>query len=340
MLNPIVLKLGVVKDWCYKSIEKKQNELKTYLFKLNQIQKFLNIFFYYYGFRSFFIRLFFNKNTLHIFLNKGYYLHLIQNYRDKFFIKKRKITFSANFILKLLNFFNLLKYKRYLKLKYQKFQNKYFLNDLNFKFNFTIKRLYFVNFVDYLKKKLYSKKVLTLSDLFLKKCFITLNVFLNSRTSIYLTIKYLLKPNLITYYLKKFKNNISFNLIKLKKFENYFYFSTSFNWFLQYLLFNQNFAYNLSKLIQFYVEQLSNFKFLNSLLYFVTNLINFFLINNVLKGIRIEIKGILGKTARSKVKVLKLGQFVSYVKIFSKLDFYHSVIFTKKGTFGLKITTF
>lgn len=336
-INPTIFKIGTTKDWYFKSIEKKRNELKNYLFKLNQIQNFISIFFYYYGLKSYFIRLFYSKTTLHIFISHSYN-------NNKFYNKKKFVKTSyksVHFLLKIINVTYLLKLKRYLKIKYFKLAFNDFRNNINFKFGFSIKKLNIVTLINYLKKKIKLKTISSLYNVFLKKIFVSLNYFFNSKTFLYLTIKFKFKPNINKQCLQIYVNNISFNLLKLKKFEKNSFFKTSLNIFVKYIMSSSNnYSQNISTFTQFFIEQLNNYKHLNFLLNFIKNIIKCFLIQSLINGVIIEIRGNLSKNPRATSKVLKIGQTVSRVKIYSQIDFCESICYTKKGTFGIKVFSY
>lgn len=331
-VNLTIFKIGTTKDWCFKSIEKKRNELKNYLFKLNQIQNFILIFFYYYGLKSYFIRLFYSKTSLHFYINHSYNHKLL----NKKIIFKTSYK-SVNFLLKIINITYLLKFKRYLKIKHLKSVCFNFVNNINFKFSFSIKKLNILTLTNYLKKKLKLKKVSSVYTFFLKKLFVSLNRFFGNKTFIYLTIKFGLKPNINKQCLQTYINNLSFNLLKLKKFEKNSFFKASLNTFVKYIMSSSlNYSYNIGTFIKFLIEQLNNYKHLNFLLNFIKNIIKCFIIKTFINGITIEIKGNLSKNPRATNKILKIGTTVSCVKIYSKIDFCESVCYTKKGTFGIK----
>jgi hypothetical protein len=332
-INPTVLKIGTTKDWCFKSIEKKRNELKNYLFKLNQIQNFILIFFYHYGLKSYFIRLFYSKTTLHIYIS--------HSYSSKSFNKK--IIFktpykSVPFLLKILNITFLLKLKRYLKIKHLKLARNDLINNVNFKFCFSIKKLNIITLTHYLKKKLKLKNVSSMCNFFLKKIFVSLNHFFDNKTFLYLTVKFRLKPNFNKQCLQSDISHLSFNLLRLKKFEKTSFFKASLTMFVKYIMsFSYNYASNIAIFAQFYIEQLNNYKHLNFLLNFIKNIIKCFVIKTLVNGVIIEIRGNLSKNPRATNKLLKIGQTLSRVKIHSKIDFCESVCYTKKGTFGIKV---
>lgn len=332
-VNQTVFRIGATKDWYFKSIEKKRNELKNYLFKLNQIQNFIVIFFYYYDLKSYFIRLFFSKTALHIYLSHGY----IRKFSNKKKIFKKSLK-SVNFLLKITNITYFLKFKRYLKIKHLKLVSNDFDNNIDFKFGFNIKKPNITILINFLKKKCTLKKVSVLCNFFLKKFFISLTNFFNYKTFVYLTVKFRLKPSFNRQCLQTYVNNLAFNLLKLKKFEKNSFFKSSLNTFVKYIIsFNFNYGYAIATFAQFYIEQLDNYKHLNFLLHFIKSIIQYFAIKNSINGVIIQIRGNLNKNSRATSKLLTIGSTISRVKINSKLDFYESVCFTPKGTFGVKV---
>lgn len=331
-INFNVFRIGVTKDWYFKSIEKKRNELKIYLFKLNQIQNFILIFFYYYGLKTYFIRLFYNKMTLYVYVNHSLIKLLIKNNVVKTTYK------SIPFLFKIVNIASLLKFKRYIKIKHINLIRNSYINNQNFKFNFSIKNLNFVNITKYLKKKLQLNTLSYVCNFFLKKYFLSLSKFFNHKTLLYLIIKYIIKPNFNKQCVKTNIRSLSFNLLKLKKFEKNNFFKLGLNNTVKYFLsLNQNCANNIAVLIQFLIEQLNNLKNLNYLLNFIENLIKCFLIKVLINGVLIKMKGNLSKNTRAIKKSLTIGRPISCVKINSQLDFHRLTIYTKKGTIGIKV---
>ena len=335
-INPTIYRLGIIKDWCFKCVEKKANEFRIYQFKLNQIQNFLFIFFYYYDLKLYFTRLFYNNINIHIFITHSY------SYQKKSLMKKKYLKVlpykSKNFILKLINIIELLKLIRFIKLKYLKLLSSDLTKDLNFKFHFSVKRQNFKVFKKYLRTKYQFKNFLKVCDFFLKKCLISLSNYLNNKTYVFLTIKYVLKPSLNNYYLKKNKTILSFNFLKFKKFEKRYFFKPIINLFTKYLLSScKNYSYNISMFTQLFLEQLHNPKYLNILFSFIKNFIKHFFIKTSITGLLIKIRGNLTKNPRATKKSIIVGKSLSCTKINSMLNFHESVCYTKKGTLGLKI---
>lgn len=336
-INPTIFRLGITKDWCFKCVEKKANEFKTYVFKLNQIQNFLSIFFYHYGLKLHFIRLFYNNLNIHIFVTHTH------SYRIRI-IRKTKISKvlpyrSKNFVLKIINIIQLLKLIRFIKLKYFKTLSSYLAKDLNFKFYFSVKRQNLKVFKRYLKTKYQLKVFSNVCDFFLKKCLISLNNYLGNKTSVVLTIRHALKPNLNNYLLKKHKTNLCFNLLKLKKFEKKHFFKPIVNEFVKYLLSSyQNYSYNMLTFTQLFFEQFNNPKYLNILLSLIKNIIRHFFMKTSIIGLVMKIKGNLTKNPRATNKSIIVGKPIGCTKINSMVNFHEVVCYTKKGTLGFKIS--
>ena len=210
---------------------------------------------------------------------------------------------SKNFILKLINIIELLKLIRFIKLKYLKLLSSDLTKDLNFKFHFSVKRQNFKVFKKYLRTKYQFKNFLKVCDFFLKKCLISLSNYLNNKTYVFLTIKYVLKPSLNNYYLKKNKTILSFNFLKFKKFEKRYFFKPIINLFTKYLLSScKNYSYNISMFTQLFLEQLHNPKYLNILFSFIKNFIKHFFIKTSITGLLIKIRGNLTKNPRATKK--------------------------------------
>ena len=163
---------GLIIDWNFKYIEKTNKELKIYSYITYQLYNFLVTFFYFYGFKVLFIRLFFDKFSLYVFIS---YFYQFKNYRNKNKNSYTKILkLNKNNVNKKLYLYKLLQRKRYVKLKFLK--NLKFYKNINFKFFYSLKRVKIFNFLTYLKIKNNNNILNSIFCLFFKKLIIILNI--------------------------------------------------------------------------------------------------------------------------------------------------------------------
>jgi hypothetical protein len=66
--NPIILRLGIKNNWDSKYFEKKQQESATYSLQHLEINKFVTLFFKKHGLESKNCKLYYKKNSLHLFI--------------------------------------------------------------------------------------------------------------------------------------------------------------------------------------------------------------------------------------------------------------------------------
>ena len=229
--NQNILRLGQTKEWKSKYIEKKSNELFGYTFNDLEIQKFIYKFFNENGLMVDNCKISQSENFLHIFVSyfilskvKQFISQTNSQQKVKIALKKRK---SNKFL------------KKKVRLKknisnYNLYNQKYFIKKINdnLKSNESfnkIKNHCFLNTkfrrlrsIDYFKKYKninVSKNITHIkTNLFIKKIFESLHLFLKKKTAVKLSLKQLNTDNAVikTFFKKKKKSNI-IKLIKVKQ---------------------------------------------------------------------------------------------------------------------------
>lgn len=199
-----------------------------------------------------------------------------------------------------------------------------------------LKRLYFLKYHELLKN-LKNINQHNFINLFTKKIFVGLSTFLKKKTHLTITLKQLNKNNSINISNIK-KNNLSFIIMNLKKFENTSYFDSGINLLYNLAKNRTGLAYLISNYISIEFSKIKNPKFFNFFLKFIITSIKYFLLlEKTIKSLKINIKGNLGRKPRAFSKIFILGQKISNSTINTSLQYNESTCFSKKGTFGIKV---
>ena len=124
----------------------------------------------------------------------------------------------------------------------------------------------------------------------------------------------------------------------LKKFKNYNFFKFGIN-LLFYCFSNKlNISNLIAKFLVQNLSQLKDSKDLNVLFKFLNNIINLFILKlTKIRSVEIKIKGNFIKNQKATIRNFIIGTKIPKLLIKNNLDFNKSTVYTKKGTFGLKI---
>ena len=257
--------------------------------------------------------------------------------------KRYKIgAINIKYFKKYLNYFKKLKLfvrKKNTSGKIIKNSSKFFIylkkRFENFKNN-NQKRLYYLNFNKLLKIQSKNLNQQTFINLFTKRLLTSISKFLQNKINVFLTLK--ITNNNNNHIENVLKKTITSNILNLKKFRNNNYFEQGINLMYNNSLKNKNqLSFLISEYISKELSRLKNPKFFNFFLKFLVNNVRYFLIsNNKIKGVKIHIKGNLGRKPRAFSKVFITGKNVSKLKINNNLQYEESTCFSKKGTFGVK----
>ena len=336
--NPNILRLGKTKEWNSKYIEKKSNELSSYVFNNLEIQKFIYKFFNQSGLAVDSCKLSHSENFLHIFIiyffsPKTQQLIIRSNNHQKIRLALKKK--SIKFLKKKSNINkNILKYKLYNIKYYNKKFQKFFIYK-----NKKFRRLKAIQlYKAYHNIKIYKNIINIKDDLFLKKIFESLYLFTNKKINIRLTLKNINNDNeIIKTFSKKKKCSMSSNLIKLRKFKKTEFFKIGIG-LLSSSTFNSKNSELLSKYIAFYFTILKRHKFF---LNFLKITLKIFLKKyfSRLKRIKILIKGRFDGSPRAKTNLLIVGIPPS-LTLNCNINYAESTSFTANGTLGIKVWTY
>lgn len=349
--NQNILRLGQTKEWKSKYIEKKSSELFSYTFNDLEIQKFIYKFFEENGLSIHNSKISQSENFLHIFVS--------------YFIlpKAKQLINKTNGQQKIKIAFKKRKSNKYLKKKarlkksisnYNLYNQKYFskkidenlrsgesFNKMNNHY-FLDKKFRRLNSIDYFQKykTIHTYKNITHSktNLFIKKIFESVHLFMKKKTIIKLSLKQINTDSaIIKTFSKKKKFLISTNLLKLQKFQKNDFFKVGVT-LLYNCVTNNNSSELLSKYIAFYLKLFKRHKFF---LKFLKNTLKIFLNKNfsIMKRIKISVKGRFNGAPRAKTTLLSIGIPPS-LTLNSDINYAESTSFTPNGTFGIKVWTY
>lgn len=349
--NPNILRLGQTKEWKSKYIEKKSNELFGYTFNDLEIQKFIYKFFEENGLSVDNCKISQSENFLHIFVSYFILPRTKQYINQTNSQQKVKIAFKKKKSIKFL------KKKASLKKNisnYNLYNQKYFSDkiDENLKYDESFNKInnhYFLdkkfrrlNSIDDFKKykniNNYKNITHTKTNLFIKKIFESVHLFLKKRTTIKLSLKQLNTDNaVVKTFSEKKKNLISTNLLKLHKFQKNDFFKVGVT-LLYSCVTNNKSSELLAQYIAFYLKLFKRHKFF---LNFLKNTLKIFLNKNFsnIKRIKISVKGRFNGAPRAKTTSLSVGVPPS-LTLNSDINYSESTSFTSNGTFGIKIWTY
>lgn len=340
-INQIYFRTGIKNDWNSKYIEKKDTEFKFYSLKTEEIISFIKQKFIKAGFKIFFLRLFFSKRSLHIFFIYDYITNVYLTFKNKsnFVLKKKKNFKSSKFFINFMNIFQVFKMKKYIKKKFFKKNSKIVLRT-NFLLNKgkSYQRFNLLKFLSFLKLKNKTITNFTVINNFINNFVYSLNIYLRNKTSIFLTIKKIIKNNYTRTLNRANKKEIVSLIPKLRKFEKIKAFESIISSVFKSSDLN-NKAFIISKLFSFFVRKIKKPKLFNYFLRFLKNTLTYFLVDSKLvKVLRINLKGNLGKINKAKKRSIKIGGLsVNRVTLNSNLDYSMSTCYNKKGAFGLKV---
>lgn len=339
-INQNILRLGQTKEWQSKYIEKKSNELFSYTFNDLEIKKFICKFFEQNGLLVDNCKISQSENFLHIFIsyftlpktkqfidqdnNNKKIKILLKKKKSKMFLKK-KIAIKKNILN--YNFYNLNNFKLPISIS-----KHYFLYK-------KIKRLSIINsYKKYKNIKTYKNINQSNTNLFVKKIFQNIYLFLDKKTTVKLSLKQLNSDNnIIKTFSEKKKNLIKTNLLKLRKFQKNDFFKIGLT-LLYNCVINNKSSELIAKYIAFNFKKFKRHKFFIN---FLNSTLKIFINKNFsnIKRIKILIKGRFNGVSRAKKKFLLIG-VPPILTLNSNIDYFESTSFTPNGTFGIKVWTY
>lgn len=337
--NPNILQLSKTNDWNYKYIEKTSKDYYLQTHKILESKKFIYNFFKNNGLIIQTCKLNYSNNNLSILISYHQNYASINNINEV--NKKQKIFIKKNFVNKK----NAKKQFKILKSikNYFNYQNVIYKNDsLKKKFklkkkNLKIKRL---KFIKYYKKYLILKKNTTIknsfSNFFFKILFDSLFEFYKTLNSITLILKPLNNNLYKTIKTKKKFLKIKKRLVKLRKYQRNEFFKEGIGIAFSTIS-NKNSSELLAKYIVFYLQKLKKHNFF---LRFLKTLLKIFVTKsfiNIIKGIKIKVKGRLNGAPRAKTKTINVGKNMSLFTIDSSINYSEKTAYTANGTLGIKV---
>jgi ribosomal protein S3 len=335
--NAIALRIGKTKEWELKHIEKKSTESSYYIFKEVEIQNFANKFFNNYGLKIQRCKIYINERIMHIFISysmseKSFGLITELNAKEnlKFLVNPSLNSILQRKILKKKDAYNYWsqwhKFKRVGSLKYS---FKAVALRLKLKNSYRFRRDKILEFYKKTKQSYYSNKLVIQ---FLKSLTEYLNI--SGYFTVSLTCKHINK-NLITQLNKKNSKIIKRVIPQLRRYQNSSYFKDGLNILFQSMVNKQS-----QKLIAEYIAlELSKLKKHSFFFRFIQTALTLLYKQEFSRiyGIKIQIKGRINGTPRSKKKTISIGKSIKNLSIFYNINYHESTAFTKNGSLGVKV---
>jgi hypothetical protein len=327
--NPNILRMGLIKNYNYKYLEKKSSELAKYDFNNLEIKKFVCQFFKNNKMNVDECKINYSQDgVLQIFISY-YAVHELKPFID-YETETTELDVKKNNFYKKINVYNLFNHIKKQKIKKKKL--------LLLKKRLRHKYLSFLTLNNKFLFENYKTFKQLQSNYFLNLLCESLSKFLNKNLKIYLTLQQLNK-NLV----KKLDNKkIKFlkkSLVKLNRYQHKRnpFFTEGLN-----TLFVCSQKHNSANLIsEFISTQLKNLKRHNFFLKFIKHCLTIFKTGSYSKltGIKIKIKGRINRRPRAKHRFYKIGKEISLLSINSKVSYSEKTAFTPNGTMGVKVWT-
>jgi hypothetical protein len=332
--------LGLNKDWNLKFIEKKNTDINGYYFNSLEIFDYVYTFLNKYSFKVLNTKLYYNRNNIKlyvVFYSSNIVLRQLNTkISEATFLVKSKlnsllITFNAQ----------VLRFKYYIKLRhlkqvYQYIRNKDWFFNKTFVINYVFCRLSIFKFICFVKYKYINLKYNFLLNNFFSKFLISLSRFFSNKACILIVFKQLIKNMNFRVVQNRSKHLLTFNLLKIRKFDKLPYFKSILN-LLYYCFILVDKVTVLSYILSSKLPNIKEIKNVNTFLKFVENALKYFLIKlNIVKGLKLILKGNLTKNKRATKAIIIIGNVINNSKINNNLSFNQTTCFTAKGTLGIK----
>ena len=336
--NQNILRLGKIKEWKSKYIEKKATESSVLVFQDLEIQRFVKQLFENYDLKVETCRVYYSASSLHIYIS--YYSlakPLLQEKKStlkyigsptKLFQKKadslRRKTLRKKFYTT----------KNYSKrLDSRLFHNRY----ISTKKTWRLKTL--VNLKNYNETQTFKTLQEQNQNAFLSKLLKSLNLFTNRKHSIFLNLKQINKEaELFKDTPKVNRRKLKRDLIRLRKFKENDFFKKGFNILYNFVKNHQDPSL-LSDFIAYYLRKLKRPAFF---LRFLKLALKTLMTGNLSKiqRIQVKVKGRFNGAPRAKHKFLNVGKHLPNLTLNSTINYGESTAFTSNGTFGIKVWTY
>lgn len=328
IINSIIFRLGINRNWNSKFIYTKISDLDNYLNNIMEITSFINMFLINYNIFCFYLKINYNK----------YNLFLLILYSFKNFSFKKTIIF-INLKNKLTVNFNISIIKNYFKFNYLNIISNFISTIAKFTYiNIILNRVHIVYLIYLLRYKYFNFKQIFFFNFFINKFISIIKLFLNYKVSFIIIFKQLTKNTGLRSIFLINRQQLILNIIKLRKFDKFKFYNSLLNLMFSYIKLENN---NISIILNILNSKLLNLKKVKFITVFLNYLIGlltlYFLKLNLIIGFKIIIKGNLNKNKRATKLVKNIGSFINYSKINNNLISKKSICFTDKGTIGLKI---
>ena len=337
--NPNILRIGKIKEWKSKYIEKKLTDSTATIFRDLEIKKFVSRLFAENELKIENCRVYSSESSLHIYIS--YYSAIKPLLPDK----KAKLRYAQNqsfqFQKKTTHIIqNTIKKQFYLTKNYKKSIHQPFATNLILDYYLLLKKAQRLNnlkaFKICLNKKINKSLNHQNTNLFASKIIKNLNLFTNSKQTIFLNLKQTNKENdVIQTIIKKNKRILKENIAKLRKFQQTEFFKEGFT-----ILYNIAISSNRSEfLAEFIAVYLKKLKRPNFFLRFLKLALKTLASKKFtsFERIQIKIKGRFNGAPRSSHKFVNIGKSIPILTINTKIDYGESTAFTSNGTFGIKV---
>ena len=340
--NQNILKLGKIKDWKSKYIEKKTTESSAIIFQTLEIEKFIVHLFAKHGLKVQNCRIYYSESSLHIYLS--YYNSVKPLILDKKIKIRKASSFEEPFQRKTKNIQQNVARKKFYVTKIYKntfhnlpktqlFQNQYLLTKKTQRLNNLNS---FKSYIDETKSKTLNQKN---KNLFVSNILKSLNLFTNKKHNIFLNLKQInTETKLLQTISKEKKQKIKIDLTKLRKYQRSEFFIQGFNLLYNFVKTNQN-PTLLCEFIAFYLKKLKRPSFFLRFLKLTLKLLVHEK-HSKLQRIQIKIKGRFNGAPRASHKFINIGKNIPTLTLNSAINYGESVAYTSNGTFGVKVLTY
>ena len=338
--NPNIFRLGKIKEWKSKYIEKNMPESSVMIFRDLEIKKFIFLFFAKHNLRIQNCQVHYSESSLHLAVSYYSAFNSLPTESRKIkaqyershstVFQNKNLTLKKAIIKK--QFYAPKAYKRqFLKpIRTKVFQNHYLLNKKS-------QRLDTVNNLKFYTDEKYYKTISKIKiNLFISKLLKTLNFFTNKQHNIFLTLKQTNnETNFLNFVLRKEKRKLRLTLSALRRFQQNEFFEKGFNLLYNFVT-NPCSALFLAEFIAIYLKKL---KRPNFFLRFLKTALETFVSKKKarFKQVQIKIRGRFNGTPRSRQRFLSIGKEIPVLTLKSNIDYGTATAYTSNGSFGIKV---
>lgn len=340
-INQNILRLGKVKEWKSKYVEKKKPESSVMIFQSLEIEKFVKQLFNKYDLNVQNCRVYYSESSLHVYIsyhNSAKSLFKFPKKEVGLYYKGLPTNLYKNKASRLKQ--KTLRKKFYSMKSHEKAIANHPAKSFIKNHHFVKKKTWRLNTITNFKNYTESKKSETLQhqqqNLFLSKILKSLSLFTCKKCNIFLNLKNLNKETkLLNTNSKMNKPKLKKKLIKLRKYQKNHFFTEGFDILYNFVKNHQNPSL-LSNFVAVYLRRIKRPMFF---LRFLKSALNALLLKSQskLNRIQIKIKGRFNGAPRAKHKFFHVGKHIPNLKLNSVINFSESTSYTANGTFGVKV---